>query len=85
MTDTQTTDVGGIAADRLRSFVERIESEEERKKEHADAVKDIYQQAKSDGYDVKILRAIIRRRRMDRQEVQEHDELLELYEANLGG
>lgn len=77
-------DVGGVAADRLRSFVGRIERLEEEKKGIQDDIKDIYAEAKGTGFDVKVLRQIIRRRKMDRQMRQEHDELLELYEAAIG-
>lgn len=77
-------DVGGIAADRLRSFVERIERLEEEKKGIADDVKDIYTEAKGTGFDVKVLREIIRKRKQDREDLKAHNELLSLYCAALG-
>jgi uncharacterized protein (UPF0335 family) len=77
-------DVGGIAADRLRSFIERIERLEEEKKGIADDIKDIYAEAKGTGFDVKIIRQIIRLRRKAKEERQEEEELLELYKSALG-
>jgi uncharacterized protein (UPF0335 family) len=77
-------DVGGIAADRLRSFIERIERLEEEKKGIADDIKDIYAEAKGTGFDVKIIRQLIRLRKKAKEERQEEEELLELYKSALG-
>jgi uncharacterized protein (UPF0335 family) len=77
-------DVGGIAGDRLRSFIERIERLEEEKKGIQDDIKDIYAEAKGTGFDVKIVRQIIRLRKQGKEERQEMEELLELYKAALG-
>lgn len=77
-------DVGGIAADRLRSFIERIERLEEEKKGLQDDIKDIYAEAKGTGFDVKIIRQIIRLRKKAKEERQEEEELLELYKSALG-
>jgi len=74
-----TSDVGGIAADHLRSFIERIERLEEEKANIASDIKDVYAEAKSTGFDVKIMRQIVRMRKMDRNDLAEQDELLELY------
>lgn len=79
-----TDDVGGIAADRLRSFIERIERLEEEKKGLADDIKDIYAEAKGTGFDVKIIRQVVRLRKKAKEERQEEEELLELYKAALG-
>lgn len=79
-----TDDVGGIAADRLRSFIERIERLEEEKKGLQDDIKDIFAEAKGTGFDVKIIRQIIRLRKKAKEERQEEEELLELYKAALG-
>ncbi len=85
MSDTKTTeDVGGIAGDRLRSFIERIERLEEEKKGISDDIKDIFAEAKGTGFDVKIIRQIIRLRKKAKEERQEEEELLELYKAALG-
>lgn len=78
------SDVGGIAADRLRSFIERIERLEEERKGIADDIKDIYAEAKGTGFDTKILRQIIRLRKMEKNDRQEQEALLELYMAALG-
>jgi uncharacterized protein (UPF0335 family) len=75
---------GGIAADRLRSIVERIERLEEEKKALANDIKDIYGEAKASGFDVKALRALISLRRKEPAEVEEQDSLLTLYRKALG-
>jgi uncharacterized protein (UPF0335 family) len=80
-TDDQTY---GIAADRLRSLVERIERLEEERRALAGDIKDIYAEAKSAGFDVKALRQIIRLRRQDPAEVEEQESLLDLYKRALG-
>ena len=56
---------GNVAADQLRLFIERIERLEEEKKGIADDVKDVYAEAKSNGYDTKTMRKIVRLRRME--------------------
>lgn len=76
--------IGGIAAEALRQFVERIERLEEEKKALSADIKDVYGQAKSQGFDVKILRKIISLRKMEDQEREEVDQLLDLYKAALG-
>ncbi len=77
-------DVGGIAADRLRSIIERIERLEEERKALANDIKDIYAEAKSAGFDVKVLRRVISLRRLEAQEREEMDELLTLYMHAIG-
>jgi uncharacterized protein (UPF0335 family) len=64
---------------RLRSFVERIERIETEIGELNDDKKDVYAEAKSDGYDVKILREVVRLRKQDQNERDEHDSLLDVY------
>lgn len=85
MSEHQNTDVGGIAAERLRSIVERIERLEEEKKALSSDIKDVYAEAKSAGFDVKVLRAVIRLRRQNPEEVEENEYLLVLYRRALGG
>ena len=70
---------GGIAGDRLRSFVERIERLEEEIKGLTDDKKDIYAEAKGEGFDVKILREVIRIRKQDKKERDERESLLDVY------
>jgi uncharacterized protein (UPF0335 family) len=77
-------DVGGIAGDRLRSIVERIERLEEEKKALSGDIKDIYAEAKSAGFDVKVLRKLIAMRKMEAQERAELDELIVLYMHAIG-
>ena len=69
----------GVAGDRLRSFVERIERLEEEIKALSDDKKDIYAEAKGEGFDVKILREVVRLRKQDEKERDEHDSLLDVY------
>jgi uncharacterized protein (UPF0335 family) len=77
-------DVGGVAADRLRSIVERIERLEEERKALASDIKDIYSEAKSAGFDVKVLRQLIRIRKQETADVEEQETLLDLYRRALG-
>ena len=69
---------GGIAADRLRSLVDRIERLEEERKALAGDIKDIYAEAKSAGFDVKVLRQLIRLRKQEPAEIEEQPFLLRL-------
>ncbi|ALG71691.1 MULTISPECIES: DUF2312 domain-containing protein [Azospirillum] len=78
------SDVGGIAADRLKSFVERIERLEEEKRGLQEDIKEVYAEAKGTGFDVKIIRQIIRLRKMDKADRQEQEAILELYKEALG-
>lgn len=73
-----------VAADRLRSFIERVERLEEEKAAIMNDVKEIYAEAKGEGYDVKTLRQVVRIRKIDRAERQEQEALLDLYLAALG-
>lgn len=77
-------ETGGIAADRLRSLVERIERLEEERKALAGDIKDIYAEAKSAGFDVKVLRQLIRIRKSEPAEVEEQESLLDVYRRALG-
>ena len=80
-TDTKT---GGIAADRLRSIVDRIERLEEERKALGGDIRDIYAEAKSAGFDVKVLRQLIRVRRQEAADVEEQETLLDVYRRALG-
>ena len=75
---------GGIARDQLRSIIERIERLEEEKQAIADDIKEVYAEAKANGYDTKTLRAVVRIRKQDTAERQEQEALLDLYLAALG-
>ena len=74
----------GIAQGQLRSIVERIERLEEEKAALAADIKEVYAEAKGNGFDVKILRKIIRLRKVDRVEREEEEALLDVYMAALG-
>ncbi|MCP1231758.1 DUF2312 domain-containing protein [Acetobacter indonesiensis] len=76
--------VGGISADRLRSIVERVERLEEERKALSGDIKDIYTEAKSAGFDVKVIRQIIRLRKQEPSEVEEQETLLDIYRRALG-
>ena len=73
-----------IAADQLRLFIERIERLEEEKKALADDIRDVYAEAKANGYDTKTMRAIVRLRRMEKHHRDEAEMLLDTYKAALG-
>lgn len=77
-------DVGGLAGDRLRSLIERIERLEEEKAALTADIREVYAEAKGSGFDVKIMRQIIRDRRMDAADLQERETLLDLYRRALG-
>lgn len=72
------------ADDRLRLLIERIERLEEEKKGIGDDIKDVYLEAKAVGYDVKAMRAVIRLRKMSRDDRREMEAVLDLYKAELG-
>ena len=79
----QTAQTGGIAADRLRSLIERIERLEEEKKALSGDIRDIYAEAKSAGFDVKIMRAVIKLRKMNAADRDEQEFLLDTYKKAL--
>jgi len=69
---------------RLRSFIERVERLEEEKSELAEDIKEIYGEAKANGYDPKIMRKIVRMRKMDVEKRREEDALIEVYKLAVG-
>lgn len=73
-----------VAADRLRSLVERIERLNEERKALGSDIKDIYAEAKSAGFDVKTMRVLIKVREQDPAAVEERETLLDLYRRALG-
>ena len=75
---------GEISADRLKSFIKRIEKLEEDKAAVSEDLKEVYSEAKGTGFDVKIIRQIIRMRKIEVEKLREHEELLDLYKAALG-
>ncbi len=75
---------GGVAGERLRSFIERVERLEEERAGIGADIREVYSEAKSAGFDSKIMRQIVRLRRMDSAERQEEEALLETYQRALG-
>jgi uncharacterized protein (UPF0335 family) len=73
-----------FAKDQLKAFVERIERLEEEKKTISDDIRDVYAEAKGNGYDVKAMRAVVRLRKQDKDERVEHEAILETYMHALG-
>jgi uncharacterized protein (UPF0335 family) len=73
-----------FAKDQLKAFVERVERLEEEKKAIADDIRDVYAEAKGNGFDVKALRVIVRLRKEDADERREHETILETYMHALG-
>ncbi|NVN03752.1 DUF2312 domain-containing protein [Asaia spathodeae] len=76
--------MGGIAVDRLRSVIERVERLEEERKALAGDIKDIFSEAKSAGFDVKTVKDIIRLRKKEPSEIEEQETLLDIYRRALG-
>ncbi|ACA19525.1 conserved hypothetical protein [Methylobacterium sp. 4-46] len=77
-------DNSSVAADQLKSIIERIERLEEEKAGLAGDIKDVYAEAKANGFDTKVLRKIISIRKRDHEERQEEEAILELYMQALG-
>jgi uncharacterized protein (UPF0335 family) len=73
-----------FAKDQLKAFVERIERLEEDKKATSDDIRDVYAEAKGNGFDIKALRSIVRLRKLDTDERREQQEVLETYMHALG-
>ena len=73
-----------VAADRLRLFIERVERLEEEKKGLSEDIADVYLEAKSTGYDPKIMKQIVRLRKMQPHDRQEMEAILQTYLAALG-
>ena len=75
---------GGAGADQLTLFIERIERLEEEKRALMADIRDVYSEAKGTGFEPKIMRQLVKMRAMDRELLQEQDELLETYRAAVG-
>jgi len=76
--------VGGVSGERLTQLIERVERLEEDKAGLADDIRDVYAEAKSAGYETKIMRQLVKLRKMDRNKRQEMEELLDLYKSAIG-
>ena len=77
-------EIGGETADRLRSFVDRIERLEDEKAALTADIREVYSEAKGVGFDVRALRQVLKLRKMDQAERREQEEFLELYKRVLG-
>ena len=75
---------GGVAGDHLKSFIERIERLEEEKKALGEDIRDVYSEAKANGFEAKIMRQIVKIRKMDKDELDEQEALLDTYLLALG-
>ena len=73
------TDIGGIAGDQLRSLIERIERLEEEKAALAADIREVFAEAKGNGFDVKTMRQVLKLRKMDRDDLAEREALLDVY------
>ncbi len=82
--DNETKEVGGVAGQRLKSLIERIERLEGEKQGLADDVKDVYAEAKGVGFDAPTIRRIVKLRKMEPEKIREQDELLDLYKSAIG-
>lgn len=76
--------IGGVSAQQLRLMVEKIERLEEEKTQMSEHIKDAYAEAKAEGFDTKTIKTVLKLRRMKPEEVNEQEELLELYLSALG-
>lgn len=77
-------DVGGVAGAQLRSFIERIERLEEEKAALSADIREVYAEAKGNGFEPKTMRQVVRLRKMDKADRDEQETLLEIYKAALG-
>ena len=77
-------DIGGIAGEQLKSLIERIERLEDEKRALTEDIKEVYAEAKGIGFDPKIMRQIIKIRKMDKEELDEEESLLDVYKCALG-
>ena len=80
----ETVSATSVAAGQLKAIIERIERLEEEKKEVAEQIKEVYAEAKGNGFDSKTLRKIVGLRKKSSEEREEEDALLDLYMAALG-
>lgn len=78
------TIVGGVAGDVLKQFIEKIEHLEREKMEVLETIRETYADAKSNGFDVKVIRQIVKERKMDKNELDEQETLIAMYKRALG-
>jgi uncharacterized protein (UPF0335 family) len=80
----QIADVGGITGDQLEQYIDRIERMEEEKTELGQDIRDLYLEAKGNGFDPKVMRKIVSIRKKDQHEIDEEEAILYLYRQALG-
>jgi uncharacterized protein (UPF0335 family) len=78
------TEVGGIAGEQLRAFIERIERLQDEKKDVQEQIKEVFSEAKGSGFDTRIMRQLLRLRKLRDADRSEQEELLEIYKAAIG-
>lgn len=78
------TKFGGFSGEQLRQYIERVERLEQEKQDISDNIRDAFAEAKSNGFDVKIMRQLIKLRKMDASDRDEQDTILDLYKHALG-
>jgi uncharacterized protein (UPF0335 family) len=85
MTDNEIeTDTYKVTADELRQFIERIERLEAEKQDIAEQTKEVFAECKGRGYDVKVVRTLIRMRKRDKDDIAEEEAILDMYKEALG-
>lgn len=84
MGDGDAIETGGVAADELRQFVERVERLEEEKRDVAEQIKEVFAEAKGRGYDTKVMRKVVALRRRTADDIAEEEAILDLYREALG-
>ena len=84
VSETNESKAHRFAKDHLKAFVERVERLEEEKKALSDDIRDVYAEAKANGFDVKALRSVVRLRKQDVEERKEQEAILEVYLQALG-
>ncbi len=78
------SDIQGVSAQQLKMFIEKIERLEDEKTDIAENIRETFSQAKSEGFDVKTMRQILKLRKMKKEDVMEQEELLDIYRQALG-
>ncbi|MBF0124894.1 MAG: DUF2312 domain-containing protein [Magnetococcales bacterium] len=80
----KTADVAGVSGEHLEQYITRIERMEEEKSELMQDIRDVYLEAKGNGFDARVMRQIVRMRKMDKHDLDEQETMLDLYKQALG-
>jgi uncharacterized protein (UPF0335 family) len=78
------TKIGNVAADQLKSYIERIEKLEEEKADISEHIRNVFAEAKGNGYDAKAMREILKLRKLESHEREEQEYMLDIYKRALG-